>query len=212
MKKFSITDKINAIMTKKKNTTSEKRTVENEINDSANTSESNQSPVDEMTENNVEGNDEPASCEEDISGLEAQIAEQKDKYLRLFSEFDNFRKRTAKERIELFKTAHADLMLELLPVLDDFDRAMKSIKDAKDIESVKQGIDLIYNKFYTLLEKKGLKSMDAMGQDFDTDFHEAITEIPAPSDELKSKVVDVVEKGYTLNEKVIRYAKVVVGK
>ena len=165
-----------------------------------------------MTENNVQGNVEPASCVEDISGLEAQIAEQKDKYLRLFSEFDNFRKRTAKERIELFKTAHADLMLELLPVLDDFDRAMKSIKDAKDIESVKQGIDLIYNKFYTLLEKKGLKSMDAMGQDFDTDFHEAITEIPAPSDELKSKVVDVVEKGYTLNEKVIRYAKVVVGK
>ncbi len=212
MKKFSITDKINAIMTKKKNTTNEKKTEENVINEAAPNSETTQTPTDEKVENPVDSNEEPATCEEDISGLEAQIAEQKDKYLRLFSEFDNFRKRTAKERIELFKTAHADLMLELLPVLDDFDRAMKSIKDAKDIESVKQGIDLIYNKFYTLLEKKGLKSMDAVGKDFDTDFHEAITEIPAPTEELKSKVVDVVEKGYTLNEKVIRYAKVVVGK
>lgn len=155
---------------------------------------------------------EPATCEEDIQNLEQQIAELKDKHLRLFSEFDNYRKRTTKERIELFKTANSDLMQELLPVLDDFDRAMKSFEEANDVEAVKQGVELIYTKFKGTLEKKGLECMDAEGKDFDTDFHEAITEIPAPNEDLKSKVVDVVEKGYTLNEKVIRYAKVVVGK
>jgi len=156
--------------------------------------------------------EEIATCDEDINSLETQIEELKDKHLRLFSEFDNFRKRTTKERIELFKTANADLLLDLIPVLDDFDRAMKSFEDAKDIESVRQGVELIYNKFNTTLEKKGLQCMDSQGKDFDTDFHEAITEVPAPSEDLKSKVMDVVEKGYTLNEKVIRYAKVVVGK
>lgn len=162
------------------------------------------------TEENPE--EEIASCDEDINSLELQIAELKDKHLRLFSEFDNFRKRTAKERIELFKTANSDLLLDLIPVLDDFDRAMKSFEDAKDIESVKHGVELIYNKFNNTLEKKGLQCMDSQGKEFDTDFHEAITEIPAPTEELKSKVIDVVEKGYMLNDKVIRYAKVVVGK
>lgn len=157
-------------------------------------------------------NEEPATCEEDIQSLEIQIAELKDKHLRLFSEFDNYRKRTTKERIELFKTANSDLMQDLLPVLDDFDRAMKSFEEAQDIKAVKEGVQLIYNKLKGTLEKKGLKCMDSQGKDFDTDYHEAITEIPAPSEDLKSKVVDVVEKGYTLNEKVIRYAKVVVGK
>lgn len=156
--------------------------------------------------------DEPVSCEEDIKGLEDQIAELKDKHLRLFSEFDNYRKRTTKERIELFKTAHSDLIQDLLPVLDDFDRAIKSFDDAKDIDSVKEGVLLIYNKMIGTLDKKGLKCMEAQGKEFDTDYHEAITEIPAPTEDLKSKVVDVVEKGYTLNDKVIRFAKVVVGK
>lgn len=156
--------------------------------------------------------EEPATCEEDIQSLETQIAELKDKHLRLFSEFDNYRKRTTKERIELFKTANSDLIQELLPVLDDFDRAMKSFEEAQDIEAVKEGVQLIHNKLKGTLEKKGLKCMDSQGKDFDTDYHEAITEIPAPTEDLKSKVVDVVEKGYTLNEKVIRYAKVVVGK
>lgn len=161
---------------------------------------------------NVQEESFEANCEDKNDSLEIQIAELKDKHLRLFSEFDNFRKRTTKERIELFKTAHSDLMLDLLPVLDDFDRAMKAFKETDDAKPIKEGIGLIYNKFHSTLERKGLKCMDSHEKDFDTDFHEAITEIPAPTKKLKSKVVDVVEKGYTLNDKVIRYAKVVVGK
>ena len=160
------------------------------------------------TEDNVEVED----CEDDKTLLEKQITELKDKHLRLFSEFDNFRKRTTKERIELFKSAHQDLMLDLLPVIDDFDRAMQSFENSEDATAIKEGVALIYNKFKSTLEKKGLKCMDSKEKEFDTDFHEAITEIPAPTKDLKSKVVDVVEKGYTLNDKVIRYAKVVVGK
>jgi len=161
-------------------------------------------------ENKEEANEEKA--EKSIESLEAEIADLKDKHLRLFSEFDNFRRRTTKERIELFKTAHSDLMLDLLPILDDFDRAVKSFEDSDDAAAIKEGVDLIKNKFEKTLEKKGLKCMESLHKEFDTDFHEAITEIPAPSKDLKSKVVDVVEKGYTLNDKVIRYAKVIVGK
>ena len=160
--------------------------------------------------NKEEANEEKA--EKSIESLEAEIADLKDKHLRLFSEFDNFRRRTTKERIELFKTAHSDLMLDLLPILDDFDRAVKSFEDSDDAAAIKEGVDLIKNKFEKTLEKKGLKCMESLHKEFDTDFHEAITEIPAPSKDLKSKVVDVVEKGYTLNDKVIRYAKVIVGK
>ncbi|OYT17702.1 MAG: nucleotide exchange factor GrpE [Bacteroidetes bacterium 4572_77] len=151
-------------------------------------------------------------CEDDKTLLEKQILELKDKHLRLFSEFDNFRKRTSKERIELFKTASQDLMIDLLPIIDDFERAIDSSKDSDDAAPIKEGVNLIYNKLKSTLERKGLKCMDSKEKDFDTDFHEAITEIPAPTKKLKSKVVDVVEKGYTLNDKVIRYAKVVVGK
>lgn len=197
-------------MTKKKNTkkqnTKEKQTQNEELKEKDIKTSSEEKNEEEVAEEEV------ATCEEDIKSLEEQIAELKDKHLRLFSEFDNFRKRTSKERVELFKTANADLLLDLIPVLDDFDRAMKSFADSQDIESVKHGVELIYNKFIKTLEKKGLECMDSQGKEFDTDFHEAITEIPAPTEELKSKVIDVVEKGYTLNEKVIRYAKVVVGK
>lgn len=156
--------------------------------------------------------DEIPPCETDIAQLEATIADLKDKHLRLFSEFDNYRKRTTKERIELFKTASSEMILELLTILDDFDRAEKSFETATDIEAVKQGFVLIHSKLQALLAKKGLENMDSVGKDFDTDFHEAITEIPAPTKKLKSKVVDVVEKGYLLNGKVLRFAKVVVGK
>lgn len=155
---------------------------------------------------------EAPKCEGEKENLEQQIIELKDKHLRLFSEFDNFRKRTSKERVELFKTANADLMLDLLPVIDDFDRAMNAFESEEDINSVKEGVALIKNKFEKILEKKGLKCMESKEKEFDTDFHEAITEIPAPTKKLRSKVVDVIEKGYTLNDKVIRYAKVVVGK
>ncbi|MBN2238041.1 MAG: nucleotide exchange factor GrpE [Bacteroidales bacterium] len=175
------------------------------------TAEENQANEENIQEE-AASEEEMPTCENDIEQLEATIADLKDKHLRLFSEFDNYRKRTTKERIELFKTASADIITDLLSVLDDFDRANKSFETTTDIEAVKTGFELIHSKLNNLLAKKGLESMDAKGKDFDTDFHEAITEIPAPTEELKSKVVDVVERGYLLNGKVIRFAKVVVGK
>lgn len=149
--------------------------------------------------------------EEKLQELGQKLDEMNDKYLRLFSEFDNFRKRTQKERLELFKTASEDVMISLLPVLDDFERALKAADDNATDDNHKEGIELIYNKFKNTLQQKGLQPLDSMGQEFDTDFHEAITNIPAPSPDMKGKVVDVIEKGYKLNDKVIRFAKVVVG-
>lgn len=146
-----------------------------------------------------------------LAGLQAKYDELNDKYLRLYSDFDNFRRRTAKERIELLKSGGEDIFKVLLPVLDDFERAMKNMDTAQDVPSVKQGVELIYHKMTKELGNKGLKPMDAIGQPFDPDFHEALTQIPAPSDDMKNKVVDEMEKGYFLNDKVIRFAKVVVG-
>jgi molecular chaperone GrpE len=143
--------------------------------------------------------------------LQQKIDELNDKYLRLYSEFDNYRRRTSKERIELGKTASAEIITDLLPVLDDFERAIKSAEDTQDCNAVKEGVNLIFNKFRNILEKKGVKAIEAIGQDFNTDFHEAITYIPASSEELKNKIVDELEKGYLLGDKVIRYSKVVIG-
>lgn len=141
-----------------------------------------------------------------------KIAELNDRFLRLYSEFDNYRKRTIKERIDLSKTASAEVITDLLPVLDDFERAIKAFSDSGDSDSaLKEGVILIFNKFLNILTQKGLEQMKTVGEPFDTDFHEAITNIPAPSPDLKGKVVDEVEKGYLLGGKVIRYAKVVVG-
>ncbi len=140
--------------------------------------------------------------------LKEELKEAEDKHLRLFAEFDNYKKRTAKERIELIQNASRELVVELLPVLDDFERGLGQVKSEDD----GKGMELIYNKLKTTLENKGLKPMDAVGQPFDTELHEAITEIPAPSEEQKNTIIDVIEKGYYLNDKIIRYAKVVVGK
>ena len=134
-----------------------------------------------------------------------------DKYLRLYSEFDNYRKRTSKERLELFKTAGQDILTDLLPVLDDFDRAMQNMDSSDDTEAIQTGINLIYSKFKSILENKGLKHFKSIETEFDPEVHEAITKIPAPNKKLKGKVVDEIEKGYMLNDKVIRFAKVVVG-
>jgi molecular chaperone GrpE len=136
-----------------------------------------------------------------------------DKYLRLYSEFDNYRKRTQKERLDLSKTAAEDIILSLLPVIDDLERALTStLKMGDGMEVIpKEGLQLIYHKFKNLLTVKGLEGIPAIGEIFDVDFHDAITNIPAPSEEMKGKVVDEVEKGYKLNGKVIRYSKVVVG-
>tara|TARA_B100000683_G_scaffold63866_1_gene62281 strand:+ start:7536 stop:8063 length:528 start_codon:yes stop_codon:yes gene_type:complete len=143
--------------------------------------------------------------------LEEKFAELNDKHLRLHAEFENFKRRTAKERIELYKTAGEDILAILLPILDDFERAIKAKTDAGEELKEEEGVLLIYNKMKSSLEQKGLKAMeDTIGQELNTDFHEAITNIPAPSDDMKGKIIDVIEKGYFLNDKVIRYAKVVV--
>ena len=150
-------------------------------------------------------------AEEKLQEMGQKLEEMNDKYLRLFSEFDNFRKRTQKEKLELYKTASEDVMLALLPVIDDFERALKAASDDKSADKMREGIELIYNKFVNTLRQKGLESLDSMGQEFNTDYHEAITNIPVPEPEMKGKVVDVIEKGYKLNDKVIRFARVVVG-
>lgn len=144
--------------------------------------------------------------------LETELAEAKDKYLRLFAEFDNFKKRSMKERVDIRKTAAQDTIAALLPVLDDFDRAKTAAEDDKSEETISDGILLVYNKLYKTLEGKGLKPMESTGEVFDPELHEAITEIPAPCEDAKGKIVDTVEKGYYLNDKIIRYAKVVIGK
>lgn len=143
--------------------------------------------------------------------LEEQLAELNDKYLRLFSDFDNYRKRTAKERIELAKTAGEDFFKAILPVLDDFERGLKAMNEAADVNALKEGVDLIYTKLNNILVTKGLEPLTSVGVSFDADIHEAITNIPAPSEDMKGKVIDEVERGYALNGKVIRYAKVIVG-
>lgn len=166
------------------------------------------------TENKTENNTAETKNGEELSEkavYEAKIAELNDKYLRLYSEFDNFRKRTARERIDLIGTAASDTIKSFLPVIDDFERAMKSIEQAKDINALNEGVQLIHKRFVETLTHKGLKEMDVMEKTFDPEFQEAITKIPAPKEELKGKVVDVVEKGYFLHDKVIRYAKVVIG-
>lgn len=143
--------------------------------------------------------------------LELQLAAMNDKYLRLYAEFDNYRRRTSRQQIELQRNAGSETIKAVLPVLDDFDRAIESNQEIEDPETLKVGFSLIHNKLKTILEKSGLKEIDSKGKPFDTDLHEAITNIPAPSDDLKGKVVDVVEKGYYLNDQVLRFSKVVVG-
>lgn len=155
--------------------------------------------------------DEKALLEVKIAELENANKELNDKYLRLSAEFDNYRKRTLRERMELTKTAAESVMLNILPVTDDFERAMHSIEQGMDFEATKEGILLIYNKFKEFNKQNGITEIEAIGKPFDTDLHEALTKIPAPSEELKGKIIDVIQKGYYLNEKVIRFAKVVVG-
>lgn len=142
---------------------------------------------------------------------EDKYAELNDKYIRIHAEFDNYRKRTNKEKLEIISTANAGMLKDLLPIIDDFERAIANNEKAEDLESVKEGFNLIYNKLKTTLEQNGLKPMESDGVEFDSELHEAIANVPAPSKKLKGKVVEAVEKGYYLNDKVIRYAKVVVG-
>ncbi|MBT8310846.1 MAG: nucleotide exchange factor GrpE [Flavobacteriaceae bacterium] len=144
--------------------------------------------------------------------LTNDLAQEKDKFLRLFAEFENYKKRTARERLDLIETAGSSVMLSILPVLDDFERALSHIEEDKEAEELRKGVVLIYQKLLTTLGQKGLKEMESKGKDFDPDFHQALTEIEAPSKKMKGKVVDVIEKGYFIGDKILRHAKVVVGK
>jgi molecular chaperone GrpE len=140
-----------------------------------------------------------------------EASEWHDKYLRLSAEFDNYRKRTLKEKADLVRLANEDLLKDILTVIDDFERGIDTMDKSEDLEALKKGIHLIYSKFTDFIKQKGLKEIEALEKPFDIDFHEAVTKIPAPSEKLKGSVVDVIEKGYILNDKVVRYAKVVVG-
>ena len=160
------------------------------------------------TEKTVKKTEETAK----LKKLQKELQEQKDKYLRLSADFDNFRKRTLKEKIDMSKYAGEEIYVRILPVIDDLERAMKFIGEAKDLDAVKEGMLLIYNKFKEHLNQQGVKEIEALHQDFNTDVHEAVTQIPAEDNKLKGKVVDCIEKGYYLNDKVIRYSKVVIGK
>ncbi|NDV83713.1 nucleotide exchange factor GrpE [Bacteroides sp. 51] len=159
--------------------------------------------------------DEPLSREEELEAeiekLNAQIEEDKDKYLRLSAEFDNYRKRTMKEKAELILNGGEKSITSMLPVIDDLERAVKTTETATDVAAIKEGIDLIYSKFISILAQNGVKIIETKDQPLDTDYHEAIAVIPAPAEELKGKILDTVQTGYTMNDKVIRHAKVVVG-
>jgi molecular chaperone GrpE len=175
--------------------------------------------IDEMLSNVLNTDDSRAGTDmldegedEEKEKLKAEIAELKDKHIRQLAEFENFRRRQAKEAIELRQTAGKEIIQELLVALDDMDRAEKQIDNTDDVKLIKEGIALVFGKVRNILNQKGLRRMEAVNHDFDADLHEAITEIPAPSEQMKGKVIDEVESGYYLNDKLIRYAKVVVGK
>ena len=192
-------------MTKK----THKKNIETEVNGQ----EVNRSSVGSQQEETKaeESTQKKEGCEESLAELNKKLEELNDKYLRLAAEYDNYRKRTLKEKMELTKSAGESLILALLPVIDDFDRALAHLDEAKDMEAMKKGILLIYSKFKEFLSQQGVKEIEATNKDFDIDHHEAITKIPAPEEDMKGKVIDTVEKGYMLNDKVIRFAKVVVG-
>jgi molecular chaperone GrpE len=175
----------------------------------------NNGNVDINTDDSVSGSthlNEPVAEESALEKLKTELEDAKDKFIRKVAEFDNFKRRSAKERIELIQTAGKEVITDLLNVLDDCDRAQKQLETSTDATAIKEGVMLVFNKLRSALQSKGVKAMETIQQEFNPDLHEAITEIPAPTDELKGKVVDEVVKGYYLNDKIIRHAKVVVGK
>ncbi len=191
---------------------------EKEINEEVkNTSEEQETnPQEQYTESTIEEtNEAPANDveieENELSEAEKELLELKDKHIRLQAEFDNFRRRTMKEKAELIKTGGEQVLKNIIPVIDDLDRATNTFKSVDDNDPLKQGIALIAGKFQEFLKQNGISEIEALEKDFDTDLHEALTKIPAPTEELKGKVVDVISKGYLLHDKVVRFAKVVVG-
>lgn len=169
-----------------------------------------------LKENNIDNSSESSengeiSLEAKFAEKELELAELKDKYLRIFAEFDNFKKRSSKEKMEFMRNASQDVLIDILPVLDDFDRAKQSSDDSNTDENFTEGVTLVYNKLHNVVKSKGLVAMDSNGVEFDAELHEAITKIPAPTAEYKGKVIDTIQRGYYLNDKIIRHAKVVVG-
>ena len=188
----------------------EKKVKEEELN-----VEETQNHAEEQPQNDQAEEAAPLTHEEqlekELEDAQAVIEEQKDKYLRLSAEFDNYRKRTMKEKAELILNGGEKSISSILPVIDDFERAIKTMETAKDVKAVKEGVELIYNKFMAVMAQNGVKVIETKDQPLDTDYHEAIAVIPAPSEEQKGKILDCVQTGYTLNDKVLRHAKVVVG-
>jgi Molecular chaperone GrpE (heat shock protein) len=204
---------------KKKNMTDkahENEQVEGQDNDNMSQNDAEEALANELnTDDSVNGMqhlDDSMGEDEETEKLKKELAEAKDKYVRLVAEFDNFRKRSAKEYTEMRQTAGRDIIQSLLVVMDDCERAEKQMEKTTDIDQLKEGVTLVFNKLKSTMQQKGLKAMESINQDFDADLHEAITEIPAPSEDMQGKVIDEVEKGYYLNDKLIRHAKVVVGK
>jgi molecular chaperone GrpE len=165
---------------------------------------------DEQVSNDAQTSNTETELDE-LSKLKADLQEANDKFLRLYAEFDNYKRRTTKERAELLQTAGKEVILSFLPVIDDFERAMKVNADKQNLESFAEGVTLIHQKFANTLQNKGLKPLESIGKEFNVDLHEAITKIPAPNEDLKGKIIDETEKGYTLNGHVVRFAKVIVG-
>ncbi len=201
------------MFSKKKKNDNENPNTGNPVEEQVNVAQGNEEATGHQNEDTTEGAsaaEVPAepSVEEKLQQENATL---NDKYLRLFAEFDNYKRRTQKERVELLQTASKDVIISLLTVLDDFDRANKAMENVVDVAAVQEGVTLIHSKLQSLLTQKGLKEIESINTPFNTDVHEAITKIPAPNEEMKGKVMDVLEKGYTLNDKVIRFAKVVVG-
>jgi molecular chaperone GrpE len=200
---------------KKKNdndTTNMENKAEEQVTNEETTAEQTNAAEQGGAESGAEETNTEATAEVSVEEkLRQENASLNDKYLRLFAEFDNYKRRTQKERVELLQTAGKDVIVSLLTILDDFDRANKAAETAVEVGPIKEGVQLVHNKLISLLSQKGLKVMESINTPFDTDLHEAITKVPAPSEELKGKVIDELEKGYTLNDKVIRFAKVVVG-
>ena len=178
--------------------------------DMSTTTEANETVSDE-TATAAESSGTETNEQSENEKLRAEAADWKDKYLRLYAEFENFRSRTSREKVALISTASEGLMKDLLPVLDDFERSLKAMETAADVQSLREGVDLVFHKFTGILQQKGLKAMESVGKPFDADFHEAITQFPAPDPSQKGLVIEEVEKGYSLHEKTIRFAKVVIG-
>jgi molecular chaperone GrpE len=202
---------------KKKRVMTDKTTHNNKTNNETADNMSENEQMEEVISNELNTDergtvDLPESNDDEAEKLKMELAESKDKHIRLIAEFENFKRRNSKERLELIQTAGKDIIQSLLVVLDDVSRAEKQMKTTDDVALIKEGVTLVFNKLQSVLQQKGLKEMEALNLDFDADVHEAITEIPAPTEEMKGKIIDVVEAGYYLNDKLIRHAKVVVGK